>query len=340
MLHTIKKMNMKKQLLILGIAATLIVTSVQAQQLQMFSQYMNNDFAMNPALAGSELEFSPLRLFARKQWTGIEGSPETQTLSYHAAIKEGKMGLGGILFNDKFGTTSRIGLNASYSYSVKVGDNDRLGFGISAVFYRFHLSTDSLLWDAQGNTDPVVLNRAGDFRTFTPNANFGISYTGKKFWAGLGIPGLIPMKIAATDSFYVLKELPHIYASLGYKITLAEDIFLEPSLLVKRVSGAPIQIDFNTNLKIKGKFNFAGTFRAGDAVSIMAGYKFKEQYVIGYAYDFVISGLNAYGAGGNHEIMLGINLTKKKKEEGGDAPKDEAPKVPEEEKKDDSKEQK
>lgn len=331
---------MKKHILTFCIAATCIAGSLPAQQLPMFSQYMNNDFAFNPAVAGSETGFAPLRLFVRNQWTGIEGSPETQSLSYHAALMGGKMGLGGILFNDKFGTTSRTGLNASYSYSVKVGGENRLGFGVAAVFYRFHLNTDSLVWDAQGNTDPVVVDRAGDFRTFVPNANFGISFTGKKFWAGIGVPDLIPVKIAATDSFYVLKEIPHIYASLGYKITLAEDIFLEPSLMLKRVNGAPIQIDFNANLKLKGKFNIAGTFRAGDAVSVMAGYKIKEQYVIGYAYDFIISGLNTYGAGGNHEIMLGINLTKKKKEEGGDAPKEEAPLEPQEEKKDDSKDQK
>ncbi|MCC7302673.1 MAG: type IX secretion system membrane protein PorP/SprF [Bacteroidia bacterium] len=334
---------MKKIIITIAFAATCFPCVLNAQQLQMFTQYMNNNFVINPALAGSETEFAPLRLFVRDQWTGmnLDGNPKTRTLSYHTALLDGKMGIGGYLFNDRFGAVTRTGINASYSYTVKIGETDRLSFGVSGVFYRFHLATDSLIFDAQGNTDPVVYNNAGDFRTYNPNANFGIAYTGKSFWIGIGVPDLIPFKIAANDSFYVVKEVPHIYASLGYKIKLAEDMFLEPSFMIKRVTGAPVQVDFNANLKIKGKFNIGGTFRAGDAVAVMAGYRFKEFYMVGYSYDFVISDLSTYNAGGNHEIMLGINLTKRKKEEGGgDAPKDETPKDNPEEKKDDSKEQK
>ncbi len=331
---------MKKYILLFGFTASLFFGTMNAQQLPMFSQYMNNYFVLNPALAGAEADFSPLRLFVRSQWMGIEGAPKTQMLSYHTSFAEGKMGIGAYFFNDRFGTVSRTGLNATYAYHVQLSDDSKLSFGLAAMFYRYHLATDSLRWDIMNNVDPIIYQGSGDFKTFTPNANFGINYANKNIWVGIGVSDLIPVKIAASDSFYVVKELPHIYATLGGKFAIAEDIFLEPSMLIKRVSGAPIQMDLNVNLKLKGKFNFGVTFRPGDAVSIMAGFRIKEQYTIGYAYDFIISELNTYTKG-NHEIMLGFNFMKAKKEETtGDAPMEQPKEEKPEEKKDDSKEQK
>ncbi len=314
---------MKKFILLSGIAIIASFSVSRAQQLHMFSQYMQNDFVLNPATAGNDPLISPLRLVVRNQWTGIQGSPRTQTLSGHCAIAEGKMGLGAFLFNDKFGAVTRTGINATYAYRVDLGKDSKLSFGVSALFYRYHFSVDSLLWDADGNTDPAIYAGSGDFKSFAPNATFGIHYSNPKFWLGLGAPGLIPMKITSTDSFYVVKEKTHLYFNAGYKLKMTDDVFMEPSFLIKQVTGAPVQLDFNVNMRIKNLVNIGASFRTGDAISIMFNTKVKEKYVIGYAYDHIISTLNAYTKG-NHEIVLGYNFScGEKQEEGGEGPKEE-----------------
>ena len=59
---------------------------------------MLNDFIINPAIAGSK-PFFPLRLNVREQWEGLgDFAPSTQSLSFHAPIGDGRVGLGGLIF--------------------------------------------------------------------------------------------------------------------------------------------------------------------------------------------------------------------------------------------------
>ena len=71
--------------------ALLILVSVcaNAQQDAIYSQYMFNPFAINPAYAGSRDAMSGV-LLIREQWRGIEGAPSTQTFSFHASKKSHK----------------------------------------------------------------------------------------------------------------------------------------------------------------------------------------------------------------------------------------------------------
>ncbi len=64
-----------------------------AQQDPMFSQYMNNILAVNPAYAGSKNLVSA-QAMTRNQWVAFDGAPVTQTFSLHAPITKYRMGLG------------------------------------------------------------------------------------------------------------------------------------------------------------------------------------------------------------------------------------------------------
>ena len=65
---------MKKFLYITVIA--LLVTNLQAQQLQQYTQYMLNDLAINPAVAGKD-NFADMRSNNRYQWVGMTDAPRT-----------------------------------------------------------------------------------------------------------------------------------------------------------------------------------------------------------------------------------------------------------------------
>ena len=74
---------MKKLLITLSI--TFMVTGLFAQQIPLTSQYMFNDYLINPAIGGS-FNYTPIALSVRSQWSGMDGAPETQFLGGHTKI--------------------------------------------------------------------------------------------------------------------------------------------------------------------------------------------------------------------------------------------------------------
>ena len=79
------------------IAFTSLITSGNfAQQIVMNSQYMFNDFAINPAVAGTK-NYAPITIDLRRQWAGIREAPAAQHISYHGFVHK-QIGAGGYVF--------------------------------------------------------------------------------------------------------------------------------------------------------------------------------------------------------------------------------------------------
>ena len=76
---------------------------------------MINNYAINPAVAGM-YDYYQVNTTIRNQWVGITDAPRTTVLSIYGKKSE-HVGLGGLVFNDLTGPTSRIGGSASYTYS-------------------------------------------------------------------------------------------------------------------------------------------------------------------------------------------------------------------------------
>lgn len=89
----------------------------QAQQDLQYTQFMFNKMAYNPAYAGS-FESPTLTAIYRKQWIGLEGSPETQVLSYNQRMLNNRVGIGGTLTRSVIGITRNITLDVPYAYQI------------------------------------------------------------------------------------------------------------------------------------------------------------------------------------------------------------------------------
>jgi len=106
------------------------------QQEAMFTQYMFNGLAINPAYAGSHqtLEFTAL---ARQQWAGLEGAPSTQTFTAHSPLSNRSIGLGLSIIHDKIGVTSQFGVYGAYSYRIQFNNKGVLSMGLQAGFTQY-----------------------------------------------------------------------------------------------------------------------------------------------------------------------------------------------------------
>ena len=100
-----------------------------SQQLPQFTQYMFNTVSVNPAYAGSRETLSVVGLH-RSQWVGIEKGPTTQTLSAHTPLKNKKIGLGLSIIKDNLGYENFLFMYADASYTIPVGENTKLAFGL------------------------------------------------------------------------------------------------------------------------------------------------------------------------------------------------------------------
>ena len=104
---------MKKLILILLFTVPLSVIT-KAQQLPQITQYMENNYAINPAFAGV-YDYYQLNTTVRNMWVGVPDAPKTTILSIYGKRSE-NIGIGGGVYSDQAAALSRIGGNVSYSY--------------------------------------------------------------------------------------------------------------------------------------------------------------------------------------------------------------------------------
>jgi len=288
----------------------LIAATVQlnAQQLPHYSNYMLNDYPMNPAVGGSNPYYEGMSN-NRYQWIGITDAPRTYMLSVNGPTKNRKMGLGGLLFTDIVGPTRRTGFYLSYAYHLKVAEKVRVSLGISAGLLQFMVDGSKItLHDPHDN----VIS-GGVEQMITPDFGAGIYVysTDKKWYVGASVPQILQNRIKFYDYTYTgLSRLAtHYYATAGYKFDLGANFKLEPSACVKYVQPAPVQFDLGLRAIYKDKVWIGGAFRYLDAVSAMIGFTMQENITFAYSYDFTMTNIKKYSTG-THELMIGIRFHK------------------------------
>ncbi|MCB0430218.1 MAG: type IX secretion system membrane protein PorP/SprF [Flavobacteriales bacterium] len=285
----------------------------RGQQLPVFSHYMFNRVLLNPAVAGSD-PFINIQLNHRSQWVGFEDAPVTQVLSGHGVLPNGKMGVGGYMFNDAAGPFHRIGLNLAYAYHLQLGEVN-LVMGLSGGLLQY--SVDGRQMELYDATDQLIDLNTRD-KDITPDANFGMYLYNDKLHVGISALHLLEGRL----QFFNGKPLPasiplenHYYLMAGYEIDTRGKLKVEPSLLVHAVKANPVQVHVNTNLLFDEKIYAGISYRTGDAVVLLAGAVIKEHFKVIYSYDFLYSSLRSSNSG-SHEITLAYSLAYK----SGDGP--------------------
>jgi type IX secretion system PorP/SprF family membrane protein len=280
-------------LLFLGINA-------QAQQDPMFTQYMFNTLAINPAYAGSRNVVSATALM-RSQWTGIEGAPKTGTFTIDAPILDKRFGIGLQLLTDKLGVTQTNGAALSAAYRIRL-EQGSLSFGIQGNVMQYKSNLTSVELGSTPNYDPAFAN---NINKSLLNFGTGVYYNSDRFFVGLSAQDLIPNRLSEPGDGEPLSgnQAMHVFLSSGYVFPIAADLNLKPSFLIKYVKGAPIEGDINGTLWIKDVLGIGLQYRTSADVAALLEIQATPQIRIGYSYDRSITRLQNFNSG-SHEIML------------------------------------
>lgn len=297
-----------KKILFIIIVTVASSVAVNAQQIHQLSNYMVNDFAFNPAVAGSDDQVVSRATF-RKQWAGFEGSPTTTMVSMHGNLRENKaVGLGGLIYADATGPTRRIGVQAAYAYHLPINPekNTYLGFGIAGSMVQYSIDFEELI--LKDELDPQLAST--DQSKIGADAHLGVYLKGDNFWAGISANQLFASRFKYVGDIESIQNNMHLYITGGYRFNASDNFDIAPGALIKVVQGANVQAELNARgiYKNGGNDYWLGLgYRTEDAMSILLGLDLGMGLNLIYAYDLTTSNLNTV-SNGSHEITLGFNF--------------------------------
>lgn len=288
-----------------------------AQQNAQYNQYIFNQLVLNPAYAGTKGILNINAIYST-QWTGLEGSPNTQSFSAETPLFR-NMGGGIHIINDAIGAQTQTSFYGSYSYKLKITPKLKLSFGLAMGVSNYTLDGQKLI---SGDIyDPAIPENYVNRAIFDSKA--GLFLYSRKFYAGLSVSELTS-NIKKSAELIVSGQAKHFYLTSGYVFEISPVVKFKPNFLLKEDFKALSNIDLNAFFLFYDKYWIGGTFRIGanvftskeldnslrtrDAVVLMADVNINRNLRIGYSYTITVSSLSSYPG---HEIALGYYISKK-----------------------------
>ena len=270
----------------------------RAQQKPVFSQYMFNPLAINPAFAGTQDNLSVAALY-RDQWINLEGAPKTMTFTANTSVPKKNIGLGMTVYRDQIGVHSDLGVFLSYSYQLKFKNNKMLSMGLQGGVSNLKSDFSSLRLK-----DPDDPHLTGVVSTVDPNFGMGVFYQDKQWYAGLSIPYIINTKFFKDmDIISDARAKRYYFLAVGRLMDINRRLQFKPELLIRIQEGAPMGADLNGKLIIDRKVAFGASYRSGDAIIGTFEFEMNDNFRLGYAYEYSMSKLQEFTQG-THEIMI------------------------------------
>ena len=331
-------MIMKSIVLFSGMLLGFLI--LKAQQKPHYTQYIINQYILNPALSGIE-NYTDIKISHRHQWAGFDGAPVTTYATIHSPIgkkdyrvnatsykipgqnprgesyweeytaTEPHHGIGLQVINDRTGPLNQFAAYATYAYHLGISARTSLAAGFGAGFTNLSLNASKLNF-IYTPVDPAVAN-SGYLNQFKPDFNAGIYLYSADYFVGLSAQQIIPQRIIFADDAVNTtdgKLVPHLFFTAGYRLLLGSDFNFTPSAVVKYIKPLSMQFDFNAKLQYQDIAWVGINYRNKDGFGAMAGLNISNTVNVGYSYDYTTSRLNTISKG-THEIVVGFLIGNK-----------------------------
>lgn len=305
-------MVMRKILLVLFIC--LFATSIHAQQDPQYSQYQFNQMVINPAYAGSKDALSAV-LDIRKQWSGFDGAPSTQSFSFHGPLKKKRIGLGLSAYNDAIGPKRVTAAYGNISYILPITNKLKLSFGLRAGVVNYVFDFNKMNYKDAGETNAIANISTNKFK---PDVDAGLFLKSSSFYAGFSATHLNSAYIYKDNISYTnatgsqieydltYKLSTHIFGIVSKGFSAGENLVINPTVIVKAAKGVA-NLDLNLNFLIKQRVWLGVFARSGGSVGILTQIIITDNIKFGYSFD-TSPGKVQKRLGNGHEIMIGFDM--------------------------------
>lgn len=281
----------------------IIQTTANAQLNPLATQYFQNQYLFNPAMAGINPGLN-INLTARKQWSSIPGSPNTQAISADYLLSRAAFGIN--VYSEQSGLLKSTRALATYAYHIPLGaDRQQLNFGLSAGILTQRVPPDQIVGD-QGD---LSISRYNE-RQSSIDGDFGASYTSKNLTLQAALPNL--RSVFNQENLYTVDRSLY-FAAVSYKLRSGEainQILLEPKVVLRGVKGYASIVDAGANLVLaNNQLAIQGMYHSTKSVTVGFGLN-KNTFSILAFYTTETAALNNYTSG-NFEISLQLHVLDK-----------------------------
>jgi type IX secretion system PorP/SprF family membrane protein len=297
-----------KKLYFTALVVILAFTDGHAQQDPHYTQYMYNMSVINPAYAGSKESISGGLLY-RKQWVEIEDAPTTGTFFIHSPVGR-NVGLGLSVITDKIGPVEENNVFGDFSYTLNLGGEHRLAFGLKAGV-TMHKVDFNTIYPTLPDLGDDVFGSGNPSETFL-NVGSGIFYYTNKYYIAFSVPNMLKAKYLDFDGTKYGSEEMHYFLTGGYVFDLNPNLKFKPFAMVKSSFNAPVSFDVSANFLFNERFEIGGTYRREDSFGAMVNFAITPSIKVGYAYDHIISDLDVVTSS-SHEFILLFDIGTSKK---------------------------
>jgi type IX secretion system PorP/SprF family membrane protein len=333
-------MNMKK--IFIAVTALLAFSGKgRAQNYPHYTQYIINNYILNPALSGIE-NYTDIKVSHRHQWLGFTGNPRSSYITIHGPLGKhdyrtdnitsyrvpgenprGKNyweeytaaaphhGIGLTVQDMKAGFFNFFKAKGTYAYHLGIAPKVSLSAGVAAGVSMVSIDKEAIKFN--NAADPTLGNSASELNRLKPELDLGVWLYSDRYYIGVSAMQLIPQKFKFTDNSgnYGDKLKPHIFASAGYRMFLNEDVSILPSILAKYVPNTPTsQFDVNVKAQYQDLVWLGASYRFKYGYAALAGVNVSNTFNVGYSYDYTTTRLNHFSKG-THEVVLGFLIGNK-----------------------------
>ncbi len=284
-----------KKLWVLALLTMAVYLKGFAQIRPSQSLYAYNTMYVNPANTGI-LGKGSVFVWHRSQWVGFPGGPNTEMLAFEYPLKKVAFGLNA--FYDHNNIVRQTHVSGYFSYLLNMSDNVFLSLGLN-----FGMENTGL--------DPSALNVKDSGESFFDGSTSALGLVGGigatlysgTWYVGISSPNILPHKVLATNASVATVQQFPLYFSSGVDVSLSYTIHWRPSLLMYYGEQLPFGFELTSNFIFKDKLLTGISYRFDSAYILHLGYKFSENFSLGYAFDWDAHELRRYDYG-SHELFL------------------------------------
>ena len=289
---------------------------VWSQQEQMYTQFMFNKLAINPAYAGNENYLGFTALF-RDQWNGFPGSPKAQLLSVNLPRIGERIGVGFNLRRQTIGITTNINYSGIYSYKFPLS-NGTISMGLEFAGRNLRMDfTDSRLLAIDGlENDPSIPNQMINKNLF--NVGYGIYFNTRNYYFGASVPRLIKADLDFDTNDVFSSEARHLFIMGGAAFPLKDDLSMTFQTMFRLAENSPFSTDMSMMFTLDEKYTgglhyrFGGaTGDVGESFALLFSFQVTHNLMVGFAQEFTLSKIRTYD-NGSLEVIMHYALGKKK----------------------------
>ncbi len=281
----------------LFITILLCALNLKAQEDIVISQYIHNQYAINPAFGGARNDFSIYGAF-KKQWVGVEQSPTKQLLTVHSPLENDNMALGLKISNNTISVFKNTEITGSYTYRFHVTKKSQLAFGVNGGVRLSNTSWRDI--STISENDPLF--SANESATNLA-LGAGVAWYSNNFYTSFSAPSLLFYNEEKKGKGEFNPSKINYLFSGGYLINTGSTLAFQPSALLNFNPDKKLIWDAGATIIYNDLLWFTLGYRSLEETVVMFALQPVSSLKIGYSYDYAMGKMSGLGSG-SHEISL------------------------------------